>query len=177
MSIRMEPRGHIPCFVYITSSHHKTRMKQQHASIVCQATFGHEHEAHAVNDHWYRHDDISRPVSFTVSAWDWVYAANLSRLQREKRERQRERKTSKRHVGEAHSVLILLPQRLSCYRGKIVSLRMLTNLRLADLRLILRNRDPPAKICRVAYAALIPRSVCSSECSWYQALLNDFIDY
>jgi hypothetical protein len=35
---------------------------------------------------------------------------------REKRERERE--TSKRHVGKAHSVLItanLLPQRLSCY--------------------------------------------------------------
>jgi hypothetical protein len=56
---------------------------------------------------------------------------------REKRERERERETSKRHVGEAHSVLItaiLLPQRLSCYWGEIVSLRMLTNLRLADLR-------------------------------------------
>jgi hypothetical protein len=54
------------------------------------------------------------------------------------RERGRERETSKRHVGEAHSVLItaiLLPQRLSCYWGKIVSLRMLTNLKLADLRL------------------------------------------
>jgi hypothetical protein len=51
---------------------------------------------------------------------------------------ERERETSKRHVGEAHSVLtaaILLPQRLSCYRGKSVSLRMLTYLRLADLRL------------------------------------------
>jgi hypothetical protein len=49
-----------------------------------------------------------------------------------------ERATSKRHVGNAHSVLItaiLLPQRLSCYWGKIVSLRILTNLRLADLRL------------------------------------------
>jgi hypothetical protein len=43
---------------------------------------------------------------------------------------------------EKHSVLktaILLPQHLSCY-GKMVSLRMLTNLRL-------RNGDPPAKIC------------------------------
>jgi hypothetical protein len=70
-----------------------------------------------------------QPVSFTVSAWEWVYATNLSRLQRE---------TSKRHVGEAHSVLttaILLPQRPSCYWCKIVSLRMLANLRLADLRL------------------------------------------
>jgi hypothetical protein len=60
----------------------------------------------------YRRADNSRPVSFTVSAWEWVYATNLSRLQRE---------TSKRHVGEAHSVqtiAILLPQRLSCYWGK-----------------------------------------------------------
>jgi hypothetical protein len=77
----------------------------------------------------YRRADNARPVSFTGSAWEWVYATDLSRLQRE---------TSKRHVEEAHSVLtiaILLPQRLSCYWGKIVSLRMLTNLRLADLRL------------------------------------------
>jgi hypothetical protein len=39
---------------------------------------------------------------------------------------------------EKHSLLtaaILLPQRLSCYWGKIVSLRMLTKLRLTDLRL------------------------------------------
>jgi hypothetical protein len=38
-------------------------------------------------------------------------------------------KRAKRHVGEAHSVLItaiLLPQRLSCYWGKIVPLHMLT---------------------------------------------------
>jgi hypothetical protein len=77
----------------------------------------------------YRLADNSRPLSFTVSAWEWVYATNLSRLQRD---------TSKRHVGEAHSVLItaiLLPQRLSCYGGKTVSLCMITNLRLADLRL------------------------------------------
>jgi hypothetical protein len=125
----VEPRGHGPCFVYITSSHHKTRAKQQHASTVCQATFSHEREAHAVNDDWYRRADNSWPVSFTVSAWEWVYATNISRLQRE---------TSKRHVGEAYSVLttaILLPQHLSCYRGRIVWLRMLTNVRLADVRL------------------------------------------
>jgi hypothetical protein len=49
-----------------------------------------------------------------------------------------EREMGKRNVGEAHSVLITairLPQRLSCYWGKIVSLRMLTSLRFADLRL------------------------------------------
>jgi hypothetical protein len=41
-------------------------------------------------------------------------------------------------AGEAHSVLItaiLLPQRLICCWGKIVSPRMLTNLRLSDLSL------------------------------------------
>jgi hypothetical protein len=78
-----------------------------------------------LHDPVYRHADKSRPVSYTVSAWEWVYATNLSRLQRE---------TIKRHVGEAHSVLtaaILLPQRLSCYWGKIVSLRMLADLRLS----------------------------------------------
>jgi hypothetical protein len=77
----------------------------------------------------HRRTDNSRTVSFTVSAWEWVYATNLSRLQSE---------TSKRHVAEAHSALItavLLPQGLSCYWDKIVSLRMITNLRLVDLRL------------------------------------------
>jgi hypothetical protein len=56
----------------------------------------------------------------------------------DKQEREEEREASKRHVGEAHSVLttaILLPQRLSCYWGKIVSLRMLASIRLPNLRL------------------------------------------
>jgi hypothetical protein len=73
--------------------------------------------------------DNSRPMSFNVSARGRVYATNLPRLQRE---------TSKRRVREAHSILttaILLPQRLRCYWGKIVSLRTLINLRLADMRL------------------------------------------
>jgi hypothetical protein len=77
----------------------------------------------------YKRADNSRPVSFTVSAWDWVYTTKLISSAGRK---------SKRHVGEEHSVLItaiLLPQRLSCYWGKIVSLRILTNLRLADMRL------------------------------------------
>jgi hypothetical protein len=84
-------------------------------------------------DEVYRRTDNSRPVSFTVSAWEWVYSTNLSRLQRE-----RERETCKLHVGEAHNVLItaiLLPQRLSYYWDKREPLRMLTNLRLPDLLL------------------------------------------
>jgi hypothetical protein len=92
----------------------------------------------------YRRADNSRPVS-TVSAWEWVYATSLCRLQRETRERE----TSKRLVGEAHSVLvtaILLPQHVSCYWGKIVSLRM-----LADLVWSLRNREPTARICSPTY--------------------------
>jgi hypothetical protein len=58
--------------------------------------------------------------------------------EKQERERERERETTKRHAGEAHSALttaILLPQCLSCCKGKIVLLRMLTNLKLADLRL------------------------------------------
>jgi hypothetical protein len=31
---------------------------------------------------YYRRADNFRPVSFIVSAWEWVYATNLSRLQR-----------------------------------------------------------------------------------------------
>jgi hypothetical protein len=59
-------------------------------------------------------------------------------LQKETWGRERDREKSKRHLGEAHSLLttsIILPQRLSCYWGSIVSLRMLTNLRHSDLRL------------------------------------------
>jgi hypothetical protein len=77
----------------------------------------------------YRRADNSRSVSFTVRAWEWVYATNLPLLQRQ---------TSKRQVGEAHSKIttaILLPQHLSCYGGKIVSLRMHTNFRLGVFRL------------------------------------------
>jgi hypothetical protein len=51
---------------------------------------------------------------------------------------ERERETSQQLVGVANGALvtaILVPQRLSCYWGKIVSLRMLTNLRLADFHL------------------------------------------
>jgi hypothetical protein len=88
----------------------------------------------------YRRADNSRPVSFTVSAWERVYATNLSRLQRE---------TSKRHMGEAHSVLttaILIPQRLSCYWGKIVSLRMLAYLRLTTAQQRTIGQNLPSEL-------------------------------
>jgi hypothetical protein len=47
---------------------------------------------------------------------------------------------------EKHTIVlttgILLPQGLSCYCGKIVSLSMLTNLRFADLRLNIAQQRP-----------------------------------
>jgi hypothetical protein len=89
----------------------------------------------------YRHPDNSRPVSFTVSAWDWVYATNLYRLRRE-------RETSKRHVGEAHCVLttaILLPQCELLLRQNSHGTRS-PILGFADLRL-----TTPAKISRTTY--------------------------
>jgi hypothetical protein len=87
----------------------------------------------------YRLADNSRPVSFTVRAWEWVYATNLSRLQSEK---------SKRHVGEAHNLLttaILLPQRLSWW-GKIVSLRMLADLRLTTAQQRTTGQNLPSNL-------------------------------
>jgi hypothetical protein len=88
----------------------------------------------------YRCTDNFRPVSLTVSAIEWVHAMKLSRLQRKTGEREREReregdrnKQTARGRNSALTTVILLPQRLSCYWGKIMSLRMLTNLRLADL--------------------------------------------
>jgi hypothetical protein len=72
----------------------------------------------------------------SLSVHDNDYATNLFRMQRERRERESERTTSKRLVGEAYSILttaIPLPQRLSWYWGKIVSLRMLIIFKLSDL--------------------------------------------
>jgi hypothetical protein len=57
-------------------------------------------------------------------------------------------------VGEAHSVLItaiLLPQRQSCYWGKIMSLRISPISGSPTCVWPLRNRDPPAKISRPTY--------------------------
>jgi hypothetical protein len=48
----------------------------------------------------YRRADNSRPVSFTVSVWEWVYATNLTRLQRETRERERKEKTARRRCTQ-----------------------------------------------------------------------------
>jgi hypothetical protein len=64
----------------------------------------------------------------------------------------RERETSKQHVGESHSVLItaiLLPQRLSCYWGKTVSLRMLISLRLATAQQRTTGQDLPSHLYRL----------------------------
>jgi hypothetical protein len=72
----------------------------------------------------YRRADKFWAVPFTVSPWEWVYAKNSPRLERETRERD----TSKRHVGK-HSLLIsaiLLPQHLRCYWGKIKSQSYIT---------------------------------------------------
>jgi hypothetical protein len=87
---------------------------------------------------------------------------------KQERERERERETNKPYVVEAHSVLItaiLLPQRLSCYWGKIVSLRMLANLRVAVLRLTTaqqrftgQNLPSDLYCCRAAlpYTIMVP---------------------
>jgi hypothetical protein len=63
-------------------------------------TWGLGHENRIRLNQFWRADNF-RPVSFTVRAWEWVYATNLSRLQRERRERERE--TSKR-TWEEHTV-------------------------------------------------------------------------
>jgi hypothetical protein len=84
----------------------------------------------------YRRADNCRPVPFTVSAWEWVYATNLSRLQRETRgEGEREEQangTWEKHKYTNNSDPITSTSELL---SETVSLRMLTNLRFADLRL------------------------------------------
>jgi hypothetical protein len=96
----------------------------------------------------------------------WLYATNLSRLQRETRERERE--TSKRHSWEAHSVLttyFLLPQRLKCNWGIIVSLRMLTNLTLATAQ----QRSTGQNLPSCLYLTFLPHSSLSpSTIYWLQ---------
>jgi hypothetical protein len=72
----------------------------------------------------------------------------------ERNKRERERETNKRQVGEAHSLLItaiLLSQRITCYCGKIVSLRMITNLRLADLGLTTAQQTSTGQNLRLTY--------------------------
>jgi hypothetical protein len=99
----------------------------------------------------YRRTCNSWPVSFTVCACEWVYATNLSRLQRE---------TIKQHVGEAHSVLItviLLPKRLSCYWGRIVSLRMLADLRLTTAQQRTTGQNLPSGLYCVIAANMLSK--------------------
>jgi hypothetical protein len=126
----------------------------------------------------HRRADNSRPVSFTVSAWEWVYATNLSRLQRETSERERERETSKWQVREAHSVLItaiLLPQHPRCYWGKIVSLRMIANLRLADLRLtIAQQRTTGQNLPSDLYTVMWHHSTCATTFLLEKLMITNF---
>jgi hypothetical protein len=90
----------------------------------------------------YRRDETVRPLFFKVSAWEWVYGTNSTRACKYQA---RGLVGMVAAVGRGGHVLpkgtpgfeitaILLPQRLSWYWRKIVSLRMLTNLRLTDLR-------------------------------------------
>jgi hypothetical protein len=78
--------------------------------------------------------------------------------------REREREASKRHVGEAQGVLItatLLLQRLNCYCVKVVSLRMLTDLRLttAQQRTSGQNLQPDLYHESVSAPFLCPRNL------------------
>jgi hypothetical protein len=101
----------------------------------------------------YRRVNNSRPMSFTVSESEWVYATNSSRLQRETREIEIE--THKRHVGE-HTVY-------SQQRSYYLNVWVVTGAEqchCAYTQMLgspacvwpLRNREPPAKICRPTYA-------------------------
>jgi hypothetical protein len=85
-------------------------------------------------------------------------------------ERERERE-SKLHVGEAHCVLItaiLLTQLLSCYWHKIASLRMLPNLRLADLRLATAQQRTTGQNLRAElyWFMLVAESTSGPTCGW-----------
>jgi hypothetical protein len=75
--------------------------------------------------------DISWPVSFTVSAWERVYATRC----RENIRRLAAGKLLARGNNTQYllTTAILLAERLTSYWGNIVSLRMHINLRLANL--------------------------------------------
>jgi hypothetical protein len=75
--------------------------------------------------------DISWPVSFTLSAWERVCATNCrENIRRLAAGKQLARGNSTQHLL---ITAILLAQRLTSYWGNIVSLRMLINLKLANL--------------------------------------------
>jgi hypothetical protein len=73
-------------------------------------------------------------------------------------------RTHARYVWAAHSVpttVIVLPQSLSCYWCKIVSLHMLPPTRVWPLR----NREPPAKTCLPTYTCQVQFNVALSLCT------------
>jgi hypothetical protein len=106
----------------------------------------------------YRRADNSRPVSFTFSTSEWVYATNLSRLQRE---------TSKRHVGEAQCTNNCYPITSTSellLRQNSVTVHAHQYWSSPTCVWPLRNRDPPAKICRPTYSyRIIQTDHCATE--------------
>jgi hypothetical protein len=123
----------------------------------------------------YRRADNSRLMSFTVSAWECLCYEIISSAARN----ERQKKSSKRHVGEGHSVLItaiLLPQRMRCCWGKIVPLRMITNFRLRDLRLTTaqqrstgQNLPIECQLMPLRLGAYIWSSLHSTTEAWFKA--------
>jgi hypothetical protein len=110
---------------------------------------------------YYRRADNSRPVSFTASAWEWLYATNLSPQQRETSEREREREREDRQTDRNK-----LPARRStqCTNNSdpITSTSELLEAKQCHCACSpilgsptcvwpLRNKDPQAKICRPTY--------------------------
>jgi hypothetical protein len=120
----------------------------------------------------YRSADNSRPVSFTVSAWEWVYATNLSRLQRETRERERER--NKQMAGEKGTQCtnksdpitstseLLLRRKCHCACSPISD--------SPTCAWPLCNRDSPAKIWSPTYTLSYTRfNIQNSQCHYMQS--------
>jgi hypothetical protein len=101
-----------------------------------------------LKSHTYRLADNSRPVSFTVRAWEWVYAKNLPPLQRYTREGE----SSKQHVG-AHSVLNVrvVTETKQFHRACSPILGSPTCVWQ------LRNVDPAVKVCRPTYSVQLGR--------------------
>jgi hypothetical protein len=90
----------------------------------------------------YRSADNSRQVSFNVSAWEWVYATNLSRLLRETRDKQTARGRSTHCTNNSDPITstseLLRQNSVSACSPILGSPTCVWPL---------RNRDPPAKIC------------------------------
>jgi hypothetical protein len=104
--------------------------------------------AMGVSKELYRRADNSRPMPITISAWEWFYATNLSRLQRETRERERDKQTAREKCTQRNNNSNPITSTSELLEAEQCHCACSAILGSSTCVWPLRNKDPPAKICR-----------------------------